>query len=391
MQAYLDAGGKLLVFYNDFGYDWRLTATPNFFTTYFEGQYFSDAGSLGALVGVDIMAGVNPNVSTDPYPDSFTLVGPDAVGLFVAPDTHWASWRVARNGYKAIIAGFNLNYATPASTQTSLMQNAVAWLTAADVPWLSETPDAGTLAANTGLQGVTVGFNANVAAVTQPGTYYASLNLNTDDANLSSVTIPVTMTVVPTATQGKLNGTVTGLGYCDVNPAPLNAASVIVQNSLGLTHMLTTDAAGYYQEWLDQGTYTVTVAPANYLPGTASGSVTGGYTTTLNVPLRWLKPCVGFTPSAGLSANLTMGVSTTLPMTISNSGAFSLTFSLKEADRGFTPLGAQAVDVLVVNDASASATDAFTMALSNLGYTYYVTASSVIDRYAGQPCSITST
>ena len=117
----------------------------------------------------------------------------------------------------------------------------------------------------------------------------------------------------------------TGLGYCDVNPAPLNAANVIVQNSLGVTLTLTTNAAGYYQEWLNQGPYTVTVAPANYSSGMATGSVTGGLTTTLNLNLRWLQPCVGFTPSAGLSANLAMGVSTTLPMTISNSGAFSLT------------------------------------------------------------------
>ena len=96
MQAFLDAGGKLIISYNDIGYSWRSTATPNFFTTYFEGQYFSDDGSMGALTGVDIMAGINPNVSTDPYPDSFTLVGPDAVGLFIAPDTHWAGLRTSR-------------------------------------------------------------------------------------------------------------------------------------------------------------------------------------------------------------------------------------------------------------------------------------------------------
>jgi hypothetical protein len=370
MQAYLDAGGKLLVFYNDFGYSWRLTAAPNFFTTYLEGQYFSDAGSLGALTGVDIMAGVNPNVSTDPYPDSFTLVGPDAVGLFVAPDTHWASWRVSRNGYKAIIAGFNLNYATPASTQTSIVQNAVAWLTTAGpvdvVPWLSETPDAGTLAANTGLQGVTVGFNANVAAVTQPGTYYASLNLKTDDAGLSSVSIPVTMTVVPSNTQGKLNGTVTGLGYCDINPAPLNNADVLIQGT-GVSLTVKTNASGYYQQWLDQanGPYSIAVSTAGYQSVSTTGiTVTGSQTTTVNANLRWLKPCISVTPSS-LSAELMMGLSTTLPFTVTNSGAVSTTFSLSS-------------DVLVVNDGGGNGTavSAFTTALTNLGYTYDVVSSS---------------
>ncbi len=127
------------------------------------------------------------------------------------------------------------------------------------------------------------------------------------------------------------------------------------------------------------GHCTVAASATEHLPTVVSGLVTGTMTAPQPAQnLRLNQPCASVAPAADLSVNLAMGVSTTLPVTISNSGALSLTFSLKEADRGFTPLGPQAVDVLVVNDGAfnASATQAFTTALTNLGYTYYVTASS---------------
>jgi len=384
--AYLDAGGRFLVTGNDFGY---FNGASPLYQTYLEATYLADGGSQGTTTGADIMAGVNPDISSDPYPDSFSLRGPDAVGVFAnnAPNTDWAGLRIMRNAYKAVYLSFRLYYAGGLAVgdpiETTIMQKALTWLAVPIptdvVPWLSETPDAGTLAANTGNAPVTVGFNAADASITQPGTYYAKLNVKTDDAGLSSFLVPVTMTVVPTDTQGKLIGTVTSLGYCDVNPVPVNGASLIVQNSLGVTHTLTTNASGAYQEWLSAGVYTVTASATGHLPAVASGLVTGTMTTTLNLNLRLNQPCVGASPAAGLSANLAMGVSTTLPMSITNSGAYTLSLLLKEVNGGFVSAKPEATaDVLVVNDGAlnALATQAFTTALTALGYTYQVAASS---------------
>ena len=85
--ALLGAGGNLLVADNDFGY--FLNADP-LYTTYFESTYVSDSGSDGVLTGQDIMAGINPDISADPYPDDFTIAGTNGVVIFDAPSTNAA-------------------------------------------------------------------------------------------------------------------------------------------------------------------------------------------------------------------------------------------------------------------------------------------------------------
>ena len=71
-----------------------------------------------------------------------------------------------------------------------------------------------------------VGFDANY--VGQPGEYYANLRVRTDDPVHGALVVPVTMTINAPADWGKLDGTVTSLGYCDVNPAPAEDASVLI-------------------------------------------------------------------------------------------------------------------------------------------------------------------
>jgi uncharacterized repeat protein (TIGR01451 family) len=68
--------------------------------------------------------------------------------------------------------------------------------TAADVPWLSENPISGTVATNNALS-VDVVFDAG--AVSEYGTYTAHLLVGSNDIYNPSVSIPVTMTVVPSA------------------------------------------------------------------------------------------------------------------------------------------------------------------------------------------------
>jgi hypothetical protein len=229
MQAYLDAGGKLLVFYNDFGYGWRTTATPNFFTTYFEGQYAADAGSLGALTGVDIMAGVNPSVATDPYPDSFTLIGPDAVGIFAnnAPNTDWAAWRVSRSGYKAVIAGFLLNYASPASTQTSIVQNAVTWL----APMAVITPTAGANGSITPNTPQMINYGASQLFSIAANAGYHIADVGVDGSSVGAVSVytftnvTVNHTITATFAPNPVNLTVNVIGNGLVTKVPDHAYS----------------------------------------------------------------------------------------------------------------------------------------------------------------------
>ena len=80
------------------------------YTQYLEAAYTgADAGSDGTITGADIMAGLHINISADPYPDSFTITGPNAVAIFTndAPKTDLSGLRIAKNGYKAIYFAWN--------------------------------------------------------------------------------------------------------------------------------------------------------------------------------------------------------------------------------------------------------------------------------------------
>jgi uncharacterized repeat protein (TIGR01451 family) len=207
------------------------------------------------------------------------------------------------------------------------------------VPWLSENPISGTLSVP-GSQVISVTFDAGVPEVTQPGDYFATLNVASNDLVHSEYALPITMTAIAPATWGKLNGTVTGLGYCDVKPGtPLADATVFVQSNDGMTWTLTTNISGTYQVWLDQAhsPLTVTVTAANHQARQASGVImTGQLTTTTNFDLRWLRPCLGVSPTQ-FAVTVDLGASTTRSLTLTNNGASSATFELLEQDRGATP------------------------------------------------------
>jgi len=201
-----------------------------------------------------------------------------------------------------------------------------------DVPWLSEAPVSGTLTAP-GTQVVYVTFDASVPAVTQPGSYYATLQVQTSDPVNGNLPVPVTMTVGSPATWGKLNGTVTGLAQCDAPGAPLNKAKVFIQSSTGMTSTLETNASGYYQLWLDQSNspLSLTVSYAGYLTQTITGvTVIGQQTTTQNVNLRLLAPCASVTPGE-LSSSQRSNEQMTRTLTINNAGAASLNWNIQEA------------------------------------------------------------
>jgi len=204
------------------------------------------------------------------------------------------------------------------------------------VPWLTETPVSGTVSSG-GNTPVVLGFDA--AYVDQPGEYHAELIVK-NDTPYGKFSVPVTMTVTAPQSWGKLTGTVTGLGVCDGDPAPLEEAEVLVESATtGETWLVTTDVSGTYHLWLDQAhsPLTVTVSAPDYY-GQATGVVVRqGQTTVLDFNLRLLKPCLSYNP-ADFDVTLPMGDNTTQPLTLVNSGAGDAAYELLEVTGGFTPL-----------------------------------------------------
>jgi len=123
VMAYLDAGGRFFIADNDLGYGNRDTT---FYQTYLQAAYVSDGGSDGILTGKDIMAGINPDISSDPYPDDFT-VREEGVEIFQAPSGKSAGVLVNRNGYKAVYLAWDFPY-TPADSRGAIIAIIVDYL-----------------------------------------------------------------------------------------------------------------------------------------------------------------------------------------------------------------------------------------------------------------------
>jgi hypothetical protein len=214
-----------------------------------------------------------------------------------------------------------------------------------DVPWLAADPTAGTLPGYSA-QPITITLTAS--QVDWPGIYRADLIVYSNDPYSPTLGIPVTMTIVPPTTWGKLEGSVSSMGHCDVNTYPIEGAQVYLEGSGGYTITLETNAAGIYQHWLNstENPYTVTVSYPGHSSAVATATVGDSATTIRDFALRWQQPCMSVTPAA-ISAGLEMNSSTTLPMRIANSGAISLEFDIQEWNRdlGIPALAAGTIPV----------------------------------------------
>ncbi len=214
-----------------------------------------------------------------------------------------------------------------------------ASLWSSDVPWLSEVPTSGViLEALEGTQLVDVTFDAGVPEVTQPGDYYAILSIANDDPVMDGYQVPVTMTVTPPATWGKLEGTVYSLGYCSDEMNPVEGATVLITGTGGMTWTLTTDEFGYYSQWLDESysPLDMAVMAPEHQSQYRSTTVSGGDTTTEDFELVWLRPCLAVTPD-NLAVTLDLGMTDTLQLTLDNTGPVSTSFEIGEIDRGWMP------------------------------------------------------
>ncbi len=232
-----------------------------------------------------------------------------------------------------------------------------------DVLWFGESIPGGTIPADGGNLIWDTTFDATEAAgIEQPGEYHGTLRMQPTSGGLPVKLVPVMMTVLPTATQGLLEGTVTS----DRPGGPL-VADILIESSDGMTWTLTTDADGYYQYYLEEGDYSVSASSAGYLPQTAQVTVVGEQTTTQDFVLVRDAANIVVDPSS-FEVTVELGQSTVEIMNISNLGVEALNFEIHERNGEFLP-NAAGEDILVVAHDTAAAA-AMESALVTLGYTY---------------------
>ncbi len=159
----------------------------------------------------------------------------------------------------------------------------------ADVTWLSETPASRTLAPGASVK-VKVTFDASAVDVTQPGTYRARLTFQTD-APYPTIAVPVTMTVTPPGTWGKISGTVYGV-KCNGTAVALPGATVQI-DTWAAHYTVRTDADGGYQLWLDRrnNPLTVIVAKDGWQPQSKQVTIKAKATTTVDFRLPTTLSC----------------------------------------------------------------------------------------------------
>ena len=153
----------------------------------------------------------------------------------------------------------------------------------AGVPWLSLSKDQLTLAPGQHAT-VTVELNAADPSVSQPGTYAATVTAEASTPYLDP-SASVTLNAAPPKTWGELAGTVQGTA-CGASAAPLAGATVQITSAPG-SWTLTTDSDGRYAIWLDASDSPLTLfaADSGWLAQGATASLTAGQTTTVNLTL----------------------------------------------------------------------------------------------------------
>ena len=218
--------------------------------------------------------------------------------------------------------------------------------TIGDLPWITVDPISGTIPTDSS-KPIQVTFDASYR---QPDTYTTTLIVSSNDPLNPLVQVPITMTVNPPIGYGELAGTFSSPGYCDQNPGALAGAELLIESSSGITWTVITDDHGHYSYWLDENgsPYTITAVLPGYETVITTGvMIIGQQTTPLDFSLRWLMPCLDSTPDQ-LALTLPMGMTGTLPLVITNTGAAPASFELIERNAGqVIPIQKAAVELTI--------------------------------------------
>ncbi len=146
------------------------------------------------------------------------------------------------------------------------------------VEWLDVQPPSFTLAPGKSVTAVAT----ITAAVDQPGTYTASINIG-NDTPYDVTPVTATMSVKAPAGWGKITGTVSGGG------APIEDA-VVALDGVSYDVVLRTDAEGTYSYWMQKSNapLQVTVSADGFVPATKKAQIVAGQTTVYNFGLTAL-------------------------------------------------------------------------------------------------------
>ncbi|MFJ2094805.1 carboxypeptidase regulatory-like domain-containing protein [Streptomyces sp. NPDC087901] len=153
-----------------------------------------------------------------------------------------------------------------------------------DVSWLSLDFSDVKLAPGDSVT-VAVTVKASVDEITQPGEFTAQIGISANTP-YPAASVPVTMTVAPPNTWGKITGTVSGKSSAGTT-APLKGATVQI-DSWASSYTLITDKDGHYALWLDarNNPLTVIVAKDGYAPTVATVKVVKKGTVTTDFTVK---------------------------------------------------------------------------------------------------------
>ena len=220
------------------------------------------------LAGGGVVAGglSNQTLAYDPSSDSWTALA----------NSNVSAYRFAGAMGFYTVGGGQGTFVTPLAAAQVLPGYDVG--PSSDVPWLSESGTTVTVAAGASAT-FTVTVNGADPTITQPGDYTASLALDSDTP-YKLTAIPVTMTVKPPATWGKITGVVE---FTDASGHLVPIAGATVQIDTWATHYtLHTDVDGGYSLWLDyrNNPLTVIAAKDGYQPQVKTVKIKKGASVT---------------------------------------------------------------------------------------------------------------
>ncbi|MEJ2853706.1 MULTISPECIES: S8 family serine peptidase [unclassified Saccharothrix] len=270
----------------------------------------------GGVTGDEV---TNEGYAYDPFADAWDPVPPAGTGVY-------------RGGGAC---GLYRIGGVPAASATSSAEVLPEYghCDTADVPWLSVSPGAVTVPAGATVE-LTVVLDS--AQVDQPGTHAAALVVS-EDTPYAVSPVPVALTATPPPTWGKISGSLTGLGRCDVGSAPLARSTVDVDGAARDFHLA---VGGSYEVWTDQanGPVGLTVSAPGFVGQTRSAvPVVAGAVSTVDFALRADRPCAEVSPS-GLDLAVEQGVTSRAEVVLRDRGAGSMGYSVAEVPFLFDPV-----------------------------------------------------
>ncbi|MER5757500.1 carboxypeptidase regulatory-like domain-containing protein [Streptomyces sp. NPDC002088] len=247
------------------------SALPDMPKTLWGSEHTTANGMLLISSGVSSNALTNVSYAYDPAAGTWSSL----------PNAQTATYRGggAPGFYKV---GGAISNATPVKTVELLP--GYDQVGGSDVSWMSLDTSQVTLAPGASVT-VTVSVTSSVDEITQPGEFTAKIGI-ASDTPYSVAAVPVTMTVAPPNTWGKITGTVYGKAS-DGTTAALKGATVQV-DSWAQSFTLITDKDGHYALWLDvrNNPLSVIVAKDGYAPTVATVKVVKKGTVTTNFTLK---------------------------------------------------------------------------------------------------------